>query len=471
MINRTRISSRSHIFRRRLSVGFAAVAALCFLVSIISFHALRTVIEAKDLVISDYAHNLLRLRELEVATEREISSSRAYLLTRDPDFEAKALRFRREFLDATASLRAQLAQQEQGFIDRVIQAEQAHWEAMGLAIKEADGSRDARSLSRYFEQTVMPKREALRAAFRALIETEEAQLETVLRESSRASTRMSILVLLIGIPAVVVAGGLFILSRRTLKRLALAEEEVHNLNRTLEGRVADRTAELTRTVRELEGFAYIVAHDLRAPLRAMSGFSRLMIEDLAEGLPDPGPDYLRRIDGAAQRMDRLILGLLEYSRLSYSEVDLAAVDLGPLVGTVLEECKADLEKSNGSVEVAGALGIVVANAMLLHQVLNNLISNAIKFVEGGVAPRVRIWSEKASGRVRLWVGDNGIGIAPEYQARIFGVFHRLNRAEEYAGTGIGLAIVQKAVERMGGRVGVESRLGQGSRFWVELPAA
>lgn len=471
MMTRSRIPSRSHIFRRRLSAGFAAVAGLCVLISAVAFHALRTVIEAKDLVISDYAHNLLRTRELEIASEEEISSSRAYLLTRDSDFETKAFRSRQDFSETTSSLRAQLAEGERNLLDRVIDAEKAHWEAMQLAIKEASGGLDPRSLSKYFEDKVMPRREELRGAFRALIETEERQLDRVLRQSSHAASQMSILILVIGIPAVSVAGGLFILSRRTLKRLAIAEQEVHDLNQTLEGRVADRTAELTRTIRELEGFAYTVAHDLRAPLRAMSGFSRLMSEDLGKDLPEPGPEYLRRIETAANRMDELIVGLLDYSRLSYSEVELGPVDLNVLLKTVLKDCEAALEESRGSVEVADSLGAVVGSVPLLRQAVNNLLSNAIKFVGAGILPVIRIGSDKESGTIRLWVADNGIGIAPEYWDRIFGVFQRLNRAEDYAGTGIGLAIVRKAVERMGGRAGVESQIGQGSRFWLELPAA
>ncbi len=468
MIIRSRVPSRSQIFRRRLSVGFAAVAALCLLISVISFHALRTVIEAKDRVISDYAHNLLRVRELEIYCEREISSRRAYLLTRDPDFEAKALKSRQDFAEATASLSVEIPEGERGLLDRVKEAEQAHWVAMELAIKQANGTRDPRSLSQYFEQTVMPKRDDLREAFEALIKTEQGQLERILRESTRSASRMSLFVLVIAIPAVAVAGGVFILSRRTLRKLAAAEQGVHELNRTLERRVADRTAELTRTVKELEGFAYTVAHDLRAPLRAMSGLSRLMLDDLAKEIPDPGPEYLGRIDTAAKRMDELIVGLLDYSRLSYSDIKLGPADLNSLIETVLKDFKAELEKKRGIAEVEGSLGVVAANEALLLQVLNNLVSNAIKFVKAGVAPRIRIWSEKESGWVRLWVGDNGIGIAPEYRDLIFGVFQRLNPAEAYAGTGIGLAVVRKAIERMGGRVGVESQLGQGSRFWVEF---
>jgi signal transduction histidine kinase len=461
---------RSRVFRRRISLGFAAVASLCLLITVISFHALRTVIEAKDVVISDYAHNLLRVRELELNCEQEISSSRAYLLTRDADFEAKALRSRREFIGTTASLRMQLEKDERGLLEQVIDAEKAHWDAMALVIKEADGNLDLRSLSRYFEETVMPKRDDLREAFRTLIETEKRQLESVLGDSRRAASRMSILVVVIGVSAVVVAVALFALSWRTLRRLASAEQEVHDLNQTLEGRIADRTAELTRTVRELEGFAYTIAHDLRAPLRAISGFSRLMIDDFGKEIREPGSEYLARIDAAARRMDELIVGLLDYSRLSYSDIELLPVDLDVIVRAVLKALEGEIEKKRAVVQVEGHLERVLANEALLRQTLENLISNAIKFVGADVLPEVRIRTELRPGRVRLWVSDNGIGIAAEHQERIFGVFQRLNRAEDYSGTGIGLAIVRKAVERMGGQVGVESQPRQGSRFWVDLRA-
>jgi len=470
MILRYNRESHSQVFRRRIAWGFAAVASLCLLISLVAVYALRTVIEAKDLVISDYAHDILGVRELELFAEQEVSSSRAFLLTRDPEFDARAVKARREFSDALAVLRRRMGTPERALLDRVAQAEEAHRVALTLAIARSDGSNDPRKLVQDFEQIVIPKREDLRQAFRALLEVEERQLESSLRQSGRSSSRMSILVVLIGFSAAIVALGLFGLNRRTLRRLAHVEQEVRDLNQSLEGRVAQRTEELTRTVRELEGFAYTVAHDLRAPLRAMSGLSRLMVEDFGKELRPPGPEYLGRIESAAHRMDELIIDLLDYSRLSYSQLEVHPVDVGAVVTGTVEALEADIEKHQGRVEIGECVGSAVASEALLQQILANLIDNALKFVAPGVAPRVRVWTEPTDSRLRIWVEDNGIGIPQEHRERIFGVFQRLNRAEDFPGTGIGLAIVRKAAERMGGKVGVVSKPDGGSRFWVELQA-
>jgi len=138
---------------------------------------------------------------------------------------------------------------------------------------------------------------------------------------------------------------------------------------------------------------------------------------------------------------------------------------------VLERMRPELSACGAAVEVARPMPRVVANAAMLDQVLSHLLSNAIKFVPSGVVPRVSIGWERRGDRVRLWVQDNGIGIDPEFHERIFWIFQRLNREEEYPGTGMGLAIVRKGLDRMGGRSGVESARGQGSRFWIELLAA
>jgi signal transduction histidine kinase len=296
-------------------------------------------------------------------------------------------------------------------------------------------------------------------------------LEASLTESGRSARRMSIVVLVIGLSTAIVAGFLFDLNRRTLRRLAHAEQEVRDLNQALEGRVAERTTELTRTVRELQSFAYTVAHDLRAPLRAMSGLSQLMVEDFGKELKSPGPEYLEKIRAAARRMDELIIGLLHYSGLSYSDLALGPIEVRSIAAGVVQSLEADLEKCHGRVEIGDCAGCVVASEQFLRQILANLIGNAIKFVAAGVAPRVRLWTESLDSTLRIWVEDNGIGIPPEYRERIFGVFERLNPTEDFPGTGIGLAIVRKAAGRMGGKAGMESKPGGGSRFWVELPLA
>jgi PAS domain S-box-containing protein len=250
-----------------------------------------------------------------------------------------------------------------------------------------------------------------------------------------------------------------------------AEEEARCLNAELEARVHERTAKLHEMLRELETFSYSVAHDLRAPLRAMEGFGQILLEGYADPLDEGGRDLVRRICAAGVRMDRMVQDLLAYSRLSREDIDLTLLSLDAVVDAALAQVESAVESAGGTVEVAPSLPTVRGNAVMLAQAVANLLCNALKFVAAGVKPVVRIRGESRGTCVRLWIEDNGIGIAREYQARIFRVFERLHVSAAYPGTGIGLAIVRRALERMGGAAGVESEAGQGSRFWVELPAA
>ncbi len=246
-------------------------------------------------------------------------------------------------------------------------------------------------------------------------------------------------------------------------------EELDRQAAKLEELVAERTRALEEANTELEAFAYSVSHDLRAPVRALQGFSDILLDEYAEHLDETGRDYLRRIVGAADQMDGLIRDLLEYSRLSREEVPLGATLLRRVVERTLREMSAEIDERRAEIAVGEALPVVRGHEPTLVQVLKNLVGNAMKFVAPGVRPRVCIRAEERNGRVRVRVEDNGIGIAPEHRERIFRVFERLHGVEQYPGTGIGLALVRKGMERLGGTTGVESVPGLGSRFWFELP--
>ncbi|MCC5642734.1 hypothetical protein LC607_07200 [Nostoc sp. CHAB 5824] len=178
---------------------------------------------------------------------------------------------------------------------------------------------------------------------------------------------------------------------------------------------------------------------------------------------------MQRIVASTQQADKLVQDLLEYSRLSRTELPLQAINLSLLMIQVLRQLELEITQRQARMQVEEPLSEVTGNPTILIQVVTNLLTNAIKFVAPGVQPQLRIWTEKRNQLVRLWVQDNGIGIKETHQKRIFNVFERLHSYEVYPGSGIGLAIVRKGVERMGGQVGVESQPGQRSRFWIDLP--
>lgn len=245
-------------------------------------------------------------------------------------------------------------------------------------------------------------------------------------------------------------------------------EEQKRAEEKLEQVVVERTAQLRETIGELEGFSYSIAHDLRAPLRSLQGYADLLLTDHAGGLAPEAQEFLRRISSASSRMDRLVQDVLNYSRVMRTDLKFTPVPLGPLVQSIVETYPL-FASDRATVEIRGELPVVLGNEAMLTQVFSNLLGNAVKFVAPGVKPHVRVWAEVAAGRATVFVADNGIGIAPDQQARIFELFQQVDKT--YGGTGIGLAIVKKAVERLNGRLGLTSTAGEGSTFWIELPSA
>ena len=238
-------------------------------------------------------------------------------------------------------------------------------------------------------------------------------------------------------------------------------EKIREHSRELEIQIAARE----QSNAELEAFAYSVSHDLRAPLRAIAGFSEALREEYAPKLDPTGNDYLKEILDATRRMNALVQDLLEHGRVSRINMPLEPVSVAE---SVKEAVRRLAEQKGLEVQVAPDLK-VSGHPQTLTQIIVNLADNAFKFHEPGATPHVRIWTEDLGDRVRVSVQDNGIGIAPAHQERIFQVFERLHEREKYSGTGIGLAIVKRGVARMNGKLGLQSEAGKGSTFWFELP--
>jgi len=252
-------------------------------------------------------------------------------------------------------------------------------------------------------------------------------------------------------------------SRRAQLEAARAESE------ELTNRLRSRTAELEDANKELNAFNYAVAHDVRAPLRTMSGMADILLQEEGAHLNAQSQQLLQRIVNGAARLQTLTSDLLAYAAISRDHLPLAPVALRPLIVQSIEALNVDIVARHATVTVEDGFPEVLGNPSLLSQIFNNIIINAVKYVPADRAPIIRVWCERRGNKVRVWVEDNGPGVPQEFQRKIFEPFERLHDNNHISGTGIGLAIVERAIQRMGGTVGVESRAGEGSRFWVELP--
>ncbi|HWY74705.1 MAG TPA: PAS domain S-box protein, partial [Verrucomicrobiae bacterium] len=255
-----------------------------------------------------------------------------------------------------------------------------------------------------------------------------------------------------------------------ITELREAREELAKSHDDLEKRVQERTAALQEAITQMEEFSYTISHDLRAPVRAMKGYAHATLEDYGQQLDAKGRDYLERIIRGSSRMERLIHDVLTYSKIARTEIVLQRVSLQKLLQDLLQEYP-ELQSPHAQLTIREPLHDVLAHEPSLTQAISNLLTNGVKFVARGITPRIEVRTERRDGKVRLWIEDNGIGIKPEHQRRLFGVFERVHQNPGYDGTGIGLAIVRKTAEKMGGSVGVESDGMTGSSFWIELPVA
>lgn len=247
-----------------------------------------------------------------------------------------------------------------------------------------------------------------------------------------------------------------------------AEAQIQQLNEMLEQRVIERTEQLQAANKELEAFAYSVSHDLRAPLRAIDGYTRILIEDYGALLDKEGMRVCNVICEETRRMGRLIDALLAFSRIGRAEMQMIQVDMQAMVDSIFQEITSSKDRERISYH-SESLHSAVCDPTLIHQVWQNLLSNAIKFSRNTDRPEIKVKSWQIAGEVLYAILDNGTGFDMQYAGKLFGVFQRLHSENEFEGSGVGLAIVQRVVQRHGGRIWAEGKAGTGAKFYFTLP--
>jgi two-component system sensor histidine kinase/response regulator len=264
---------------------------------------------------------------------------------------------------------------------------------------------------------------------------------------------------------------LIIAIRQSTQEMGLIAErqvKLHSFNSKIEAEVKERTAELSTINKQMETFCYSMSHDLKAPLRGIQSFSQILVADHGQSLDAQAKEYMSRIQESASKLNRLVNDLLEYSRVSTAKLSVSPIDLSTVTREALRLLAGEIQEHGAVVRVEMDLGTVLGHDATLIQVMLNLLGNAVRYGKPGVVPEVTVRSETRGNRIKVMVQDNGIGVATEYQRKIFEIFERVPIPGTEEGTGIGLAIVSKAIERLGGTVGVDSIAGVGSTFWFEL---
>lgn len=254
---------------------------------------------------------------------------------------------------------------------------------------------------------------------------------------------------------------------RIRKQLEQAKSALAANNAELEKRIEERTFALNEAILQMQEFSYTVSHDLRSPVRAIKGYATAVLEMAPGRLDEKGMEHLKSIIRCSLRMEKLIRDVLTYSRINAAKSETVETDVEKVISEIILDYD-EFKPPKLKVVLQRPLLHVMANEMFLIQSLANLFNNAVKFVAPGTAPKVEIWTERRGDQIRIFVKDNGIGIKKEHQARIFGLFERAHQDKSYEGTGVGLAIARKSVEKMAGTIGIESDGINGCAFWIEL---
>jgi signal transduction histidine kinase len=467
-----------------LVVAFIASLVLLIAIGVVSYRSVGTLTANNERVVhtQEVLEQLQEIRSHMVQIETD---GRGYLLTGDPVYRSAYERGLLEIPTRIAALRAKTSdnpshQEKFTVLDAAVKARldllqeyMNRREVLGATVIPAGQSAEGKR-----------RMDAVKDALNAISEDERKLLTQRLEESRRSTNQLFITLAFSFVGALFLIGMVFYLALRDIRARDAKEEILQRAHDQLEERVAERTAELSalnteleRSNRELQDFAFVASHDLQEPLRKIQAFGDRLRTVQGPKFDDQGRDYLDRMNNAAGRMHTLINDLLSYSRVTTKAQPFRPTDLEKVANEVLTDLETSVEQSGGQV-IVGKLPRIDADEFQMRQLFQNLIANALKFRKPDEPPKVEIVSEIAgegregtasNGTVQIRVTDNGIGFDEKYLDRIFTPFQRLHGRNEYAGTGIGLAVCRKIVERHGGSLTAKSSPGRGSTFIATLP--
>lgn len=462
----------------RLAVAFAFAVILLVINGVVSYRSVKTLIDNNELV--THTQDVLEnVQELTATLLQAETDARGYIITGDKIY-LDAYRASRERVPQKVAELKQLTSDNRSHQDKFPQLEAAIASRMEL-LEDFIGRRDTQGISAITGSGMGSEGKRRMDAVRSVIaeiSTEERELLRIRVLDSETSGRRTLLTFVVANTVLLALLSLvFYLAVRDIRERRLNEAKLQAARDQLETRVRERTAELNdantelqRSNRELQDFAFVASHDLQEPLRKIQAFGDRLTTKHGPQLTDEARDYLTRMQSAASRMHTLINDLLTFSRVTTKAQPFVETDLDKVAREVLSDLEIRVQESEGRVEL-GELPTIQADPLQMRQLMQNLIGNALKFHRPDTPPLITIMSDGRSteGFLTVTFADNGIGFDEKYLDRIFTPFQRLHGRNEYEGTGIGLAVCRKIVERHGGTLTARSTPGEGSTFIVHLP--
>jgi signal transduction histidine kinase len=457
-------------FKAKLIGGLVAAAGTLLLVAVMSYFSMIRNTDDRQWVLHTY-QVMGKLDEIRVSMTDAETGERGYILTGNDSYLAPYVRGVEQVRRSASEVRKLTSDnpKQQSALDSLEPLVSVRLRELRERIEVRRGQGLNAGITAVREGTGKEYMDQIRTAIGAMKSEEEFLLARRSMELTASSQRTRTVLAFGETLGLMLLGAAGVITQREMLRRNKAEAEVRKLNEDLELKVAERTAELAarakdleRSNMELQQFAYVASHDLQEPLRTIASFTQLLAKRYGDKLDDKAREFIGFAVDGSKRMQTLINDLLSFSRVGTQGKTLAAVDCDAILSAVLRNLKRAIDDC-GAVITHDSLPLVLADEIQLGQMLQNLVGNAIKF-HGEKPPRIHVGAERSTGGWKISVRDNGIGIAPEHYERIFVIFQRLHTKQQYAGTGIGLAICKKIAERHGGRLWVETTPGGGSTF-------